>query len=117
MVFRGMETLGRSANMVVPNEELERMNETENDLFYHALNYRGASSEHAELFWNELQECVNRLIAAEREAAMAAILDGCPNDGSDAEIILRRAWERVLTMRSNAEITGRTLAQNEADGA
>lgn len=34
----------------------------------------------------------------ERELAMAAILDGCPNDGSDAEIILRRAWERVRVM-------------------
>lgn len=40
----------------------------ENDLFYHALNYRGAQSQHAELFWQELQACVDRLIAAEREA-------------------------------------------------
>jgi len=39
----------------------------------------------------------------EREAAMAAIIDGCPNDGSDAEIILRRAWDRVRTMRSNVK--------------
>lgn len=31
----------------------------------------------------------------ERGKAMAAILDGCPNDGSDAELILRRAWDRV----------------------
>ena len=38
------------------------------DLFYHALNYRGASSENAELFWHELQSCVDRLVAEEREA-------------------------------------------------
>lgn len=37
----------------------------------------------------------------EREAVMSAILDECPSDGSDAEIILRRAWERVRVMRSN----------------
>ena len=37
------------------------------DLFYHALNYRGASTQNAELFWRELQNCVNRLIEAERE--------------------------------------------------
>lgn len=36
---------------------------------------------------------------AEREAAMAAILEGCPNDGGDTEIILRRAWDRVRMMR------------------
>ena len=47
----------------------------------------------------------------EREAAMAAIIDGCPNDGSDAEIILRRAWDRVRTMRSNANVTGLAPAQ------
>lgn len=39
---------------------------------------------------------------AEREKAMAAILDGCPSDGSDVEIALRRAWERVL--RSNTQV-------------
>lgn len=38
---------------------------------------------------------------AEHEAAMAAILEGCPSDGSDMEIVLRRAWDRVRTMRSN----------------
>ena len=42
----------------------------------------------------------------ERAAAMAAILDGCPSDGSDAEIILRRAWDRVRTMRSNVKVRG-----------
>lgn len=37
------------------------------DLFYHALNYRGASSEHAEFFWKELRACVDRLIASKQE--------------------------------------------------
>ena len=37
------------------------------DLFYHAMNYRGATTQHAELFWKELQACVDRLLAAERE--------------------------------------------------
>ncbi|TXH08921.1 MAG: hypothetical protein E6R04_09750 [Spirochaetes bacterium] len=32
------------------------------DLFLHALNYRTAASEHAELAWNELKLCVSRLI-------------------------------------------------------
>lgn len=36
-----------------------------------------------------------------RETAMDAILDGCPNDFSDTEIILRRAWDRVRLMFSN----------------
>jgi len=41
--------------------------EEDDDIFYHALNYRGADSKNAELFWQELLACVNRLIAAERE--------------------------------------------------
>ena len=40
---------------------------------------------------------------APREMAMTAILEECPNDGSYAEIILRRAWDRVRTMRSNIQ--------------
>lgn len=43
-------------------------------------------------------------IADARAAAITAILDGCPNDGSDAEIILRQAWERVRTMQRNEMI-------------
>jgi hypothetical protein len=38
------------------------------DLFYHALNYRGAATQHAEELWQELKMCVNKLIEAEREA-------------------------------------------------
>ena len=38
------------------------------DLFYHALNYRGASTQNAEECWKELQACVDRLIKAERVA-------------------------------------------------
>lgn len=71
----------------------------ENDLFYHALNYRGAASEHAELFWKELESCVNRLIAAEREACAKAADYQWVNDphvsGGDA-----------IRMRSNDQIQG-----------
>ena len=38
------------------------------DLFWHALNYRTAATEHAELYWQELQACVQRLIEKERNA-------------------------------------------------
>lgn len=46
---------------------------------------------------------------AERKNALLAILDGCPDDGSDAEIILRRAWDRVRRMRSNVKVRGAAL--------
>jgi hypothetical protein len=36
-------------------------NEHDYDLFWHALNYRGASSENAQLFWKELEACVERI--------------------------------------------------------
>jgi len=55
------------------------MDDTENDLFWHALNYRGAQSQHAELFWQELQACVARLIATEREAC-AKVCDEHPGN-------------------------------------
>lgn len=49
------------------------MNE-EIDLFHHALNYRGATSENAELFWKELQLCVERMITSECEKENAELL-------------------------------------------
>lgn len=36
------------------------------DVFYHALNYRGAASHHADFHWHELEACVNRLVTLER---------------------------------------------------
>ncbi len=51
----------------------------------------------------KVRDAIIAAITAERESAMAAILDGCPSDGSEAEIILRRAWDRVRIMRSDAE--------------
>lgn len=43
------------------------------NLFWHALNYRGAQTQHAELFWRELEACVQRMVdaatLAERERA------------------------------------------------
>jgi sugar (pentulose or hexulose) kinase len=32
------------------------------DLFWHALNYRTAATQHAEAMWQELEACVQRLI-------------------------------------------------------
>ena len=41
--------------------------------------------------------------ADERDKAMSEILACCPNDGSDAEIILRRAWDRVRRLSDNGK--------------
>lgn len=46
----------------------------------------------------------------ERELAMTVILSECPSDGSDAEIILRRAWDRVRVMRANVQDQGRAAS-------
>lgn len=42
--------------------------EHENDFYWHALNYRTAFVTEAHEMWQELEACMNRLIAAEREA-------------------------------------------------
>ena len=46
------------------------------DLFWHALNYRTAATQHAEAMWQELQACVDRkvqaAVLAEREACAKA---------------------------------------------
>ena len=47
--------------------ENERYSE-ESDLYLNALNYRTASSEHADECWHALIRCVGRLIIREREA-------------------------------------------------
>lgn len=43
------------------------MNEEDYDLYYHALNYRTAASQHAEAAWQELLACHDRLLAREKE--------------------------------------------------
>jgi hypothetical protein len=48
------------------------MDEYEYDLFWHAMNYRGAASEHAELAWKELEACVKRIVDREVEDAVRA---------------------------------------------
>jgi hypothetical protein len=40
------------------------------DLFWHALNYRGAASEHAPQMWIELEACVERIVADAVEKAL-----------------------------------------------
>lgn len=44
------------------------MNEEDYDLYYHALNYRTAASQHAEDAWKELEACHGRLLAREKES-------------------------------------------------
>ena len=44
------------------------MNEEDYDLYYHALNYRTAASQHAEAAWKELEACHGRLLAREKES-------------------------------------------------
>ena len=41
------------------------------DLFYHALNYRGASTAHAPGYWNDLEVCHKRIVEAELSAYKA----------------------------------------------
>lgn len=43
------------------------MSEEEDSLAWHALNYRTASSEHAEFYWQELQRYVVRTLMKDRE--------------------------------------------------
>ena len=45
-----------------------RTEEEDNDLYWHALNFRTAENKNSERMWQELVSCVNRLIEAEREA-------------------------------------------------
>ena len=40
------------------------MTDNQNDLFWHALNYRTAATQHAEEMWQELAACVERKVAA-----------------------------------------------------
>jgi hypothetical protein len=52
-----------------------------NDLGWHALNYRTAHTLHAEAMWRELEACVARKVAAERERC-AAIADSMKIKGA-----------------------------------
>lgn len=47
------------------------------DLYYHALNYRGATSEGAEAAWQELKDCHDRINAD----LLAALEDICDSLG------------------------------------
>jgi phosphoglycerate dehydrogenase-like enzyme len=42
-------------------------NEYDFDLFYHAMNYRGASTQHAEAAWQELLACHERIVEREKQ--------------------------------------------------
>jgi len=44
------------------------MDNRENDLEWHALNYRTASSEDAHAMWLELEACVARLLTLEMQS-------------------------------------------------
>lgn len=53
--------------------------EYENDLAWHALNYRTAATQHAEQMWQELEACVKRLNT--RTSGWQPI-ETAPKDGS-----------------------------------
>ncbi len=50
------------------NAEEYATDEYEYDLYWHALNYRSTSTKDAEVMWQELKACSDRLILREREA-------------------------------------------------
>ena len=81
-------------------------NDTENDIFFHALNYRTASSENAHKMWLELEACINRSVLADRaeiellsKAVIAMAEDGWLYHGvegmDDAQKICYEAYLRV----------------------
>ena len=78
--------------------------EQNNDIFWHALNYRTAATQHAEQMWQELAACVNRLIAEEREAC-ANVCDKIA--GSDLHGQAGEAAD-AIRMRSNVKVEGLT---------
>ncbi len=45
------------------------------DLYWHALNYRGASSDNAESCWCELEMCVVRIVGRSAENAVRLALE------------------------------------------
>ena len=74
----------------------------EDDLAWHALNYRTAAPQHAELMWQELEACVQRKIdaaaKAERERC-AKIVDftlSCCTKDNDMDYV--RGMTRGLLM-------------------
>lgn len=50
--------------------------EYEFDLFWHALNYRGADTKTAQQMWVELEACVERLVDRERDKCLDEARDG-----------------------------------------
>ena len=88
-----------------------RANELENDLYWHALNYRTAGITEAEAMWQELQACVERL----RIATTHSCADSLSINRSEAQLMAgemtANEWRTVAAvlrvlqsrMRSNAK--------------
>ena len=75
--------------------------EHENDIYWHALNFRTAATQHADQMWQELYACVKRLITAEREACAKIVEEesiSYENTSYDASVRIRE--------RSNVELSG-----------
>ena len=80
------------------------------DLFWHALNYRTAATQHAELMWQELLTCVERKVLAERERC-AQLLDAAHEQRKHmdnyAAFYARMVREARLIDGPNVELSGR----------
>lgn len=87
------------------------MDDTDLDLFWHALNYRTAGTREADEMWQELQACVARLVAAEREACRA----DCISVNKDArEASMKRD---VLSFHNESYVAGYQDAAIDCDEA
>ncbi len=92
------------------------MEEHDLDLYWHALNYRGALlPAESEIHWQALEACVARLVAQEREACAKvcesehvgkSVADECDNDGDCAYNMALRDAAAAIRERGNQEIQG-----------
>lgn len=78
------------------------MDDTSNDLFWNALNYRTAHTLDANDQWEALQACVYRLIAEEREAC-AKLCDTAREryDATGASVAMARALAEDIRARAD----------------
>jgi hypothetical protein len=79
--------------------------EQEEEFFALALDYRGAASQHAKLFYQKLVECVDRFVQPEATPTFYVVTCGWDYEGSDVKAILptRAEAEAVVEKYSDPE--------------